>query len=64
MISKWKQITEKPSGRESVESGVYGMGCLKDIISHAEECGYKEVTLKIYDNGNIAFVFENEEVEI
>lgn len=63
MINKWKQTTEKPSGRESVESGVYGMGCLKDIISHAEESGYKEVAFKIYDNGNIAFVFENEEIE-
>lgn len=63
MANKWKKLIEKPTGRESVESDSYSIDYLKDMISHAEESGYKEVAFKIYDNGSIAFVFENEEIE-
>lgn len=62
--TKWKELVERPTGRESIESNIYSVDCLKDMISHAEESEYKEVTFKIYDNGNVAFVFENEEIEI
>lgn len=60
----WKELIERPTCRKSVESYIYSVDCLMDIFNYAKECGEKEFTFKIYENGNIAFVFENGEIEI
>ena len=57
--TKWKQLVNRPTGRESVEGNTYNIDCLRDIVEYMEECGCEEVTFTIYDNGNVAFAFEN-----
>lgn len=63
MDSGWKQLVEKPGGRKSVESKTYKVEWLKSLVKFAEESCYEELSFQIYDNGNIAFCFDGEQVE-
>lgn len=56
-------LTETPTGRISMESKIYKLEWLQDIVAYAMECGYDELSFQVYENGNVAFDFEDQSIE-